>query len=73
MGASCMTSAERTRRYRQRRKRDVVIVPGEVTNEVAEALVSDGWLSHEDGMVTRVGLSKALGEFIGVWSESIIK
>ncbi len=65
-------AAERTRRYRARRKSGDRWVPGfDVSREVLECLVDEGWTSEAEASDPQ-RLSDAVADFLDCWARGIL-
>ena len=67
MAVSLSSAAERQRRYRERRRRGVLIAWAEVAPECVEALISRGRLRPEDSTDARL-LGAALARLVAEWA-----
>ena len=61
------SAAERTRRYRARRKAGAQLVRLEITREVLECLIAHGWTSRVEALDPDK-LSDAVWDFLDCWA-----
>ena len=65
-------AAERTHRYRARRKAGERWVPGfDVSREVLECLIAEGWTTEEEASDPQK-LSDVIADFLDVWARDIL-
>ena len=71
-GGGRTSTAARTRRYRARRKAGERWVPGfDVSREVLECLVDEGWTSEAEASDPQ-RLSDAVADFLDCWARGIL-